>query len=232
MSYMVNPYILGGVIELERNTSWYQSTISTLNVTTDARPIGAASATRRVFALITVNFGIISGPATLNSVTIGGISATIHVAVNEGDDVLNAIASAVVPAGSTAVVTANFSHAADDIRVGCIALDHPLGIAVHDTLGVQDVEPLSGTIDYPSAGGYGMFLARRASVVNAIPSINWTGAEGYYLEYFETEDDGDIFRDPTAAAYVLKQSGNGVSIQAAWGSNVDNILVGVTAGPA
>ncbi|WP_119271418.1 hypothetical protein [Taklimakanibacter deserti] len=107
-----------GVAELERNTSWYTRTTSNVLVTSDARPIGTASATRKVYALISAELGLVSpGPAALNSVTIGGISATIEVQHNNGDDIILAIASATVPTGSAAVVVATFSHAVRSVMV-------------------------------------------------------------------------------------------------------------------
>ena len=64
---------------------------------------------------------------TLDSVTIGGISATVHVVLNNGDDIICAIASATVPTGTTAVVVATFSDDVDDPFIGCIALDNLQG---------------------------------------------------------------------------------------------------------
>lgn len=63
--------------------------------------IGTAAADRRVFVVIMVDDN--AATVSLNSITIGGISATIHV-TGVDTEILTAIASAIVPTGTTATV--------------------------------------------------------------------------------------------------------------------------------
>jgi hypothetical protein len=96
--------------------------------------IGAPAAGRRVFAAIHALSGFTG--RTITSVTIGGITATIH---TQGDDGTGAgyyigIASAIVPTGTTAAVVVNFS--------GAMAV---CGVGVWYANNLRDASPLAAS---------------------------------------------------------------------------------------
>lgn len=109
------------IIELQRGTVW-SDTVSRTTYTSTSFSIGTASAGRLVIAVIGTER---TSAVTLSSVTIGGISATINrqISVGGGFQQLAAIASAVVPTGTTATVVATFSGATDGVIINTVSID-------------------------------------------------------------------------------------------------------------
>lgn len=109
---------LPAVVELLSDTTSVNATLTSTN-----HPIGAASADREVFVLITGMSGVASG-RTLTGVTIGGITADIHVnaAVSSGGSQIAAIASANVPTGTTATIVLTFSGGMEGVAMSVICL--------------------------------------------------------------------------------------------------------------
>lgn len=186
MSFLSSPYInfgsLPAVTELARDTTRYSNT-NNLNIyTSDARSIGAASATRKVYAL----FGFLSGTVrTVSSVTIGGVSASVEVSVTrtDGEQILAAIYSAIVPTGTTAVVEVTLSGSAKIFACSVIALD---------TIQVGTVDSATASIDTGVAStgaaldleddGYGMAVGIGWNSSGNAIAATWT-------ELTESADD-------------------------------------------
>lgn len=141
--------------------------------------VGSADSTRLVVAVVASRGG--AATPTLNSVTIGGVSAT---SVVEGRNVvastsvdLTSIWQAAVPSGTTATVSAVFSGAM--VRAGC---------AVFSVLGSNGTAPSggaiasdstnnasTGTITVPSGGGAIIAGCANTNVgTSNVTPTNWT----------------------------------------------------------
>lgn len=182
MSYMVNPGVFAGVIELARDTALYRETASPKSSwTSDARSIGPASSTRRVYAPL---FGFVTSNSsrTLSSATIGGVSAAIHAQtsyfpVNPGPVLVGAVVSAVVPTGTTAAVAATFSGVLIHFACGVIALDRLNSGTAFDTATASvtaSAISTGGAVDY-SSGGYAMGIVASTASDGTSPSCAWSG---------------------------------------------------------
>lgn len=92
----------------------YQGSISSAGTSTSltytAAPIGAAATDRLV--VVVVGQKPVS-PPTLNSVTVGGVSATKQIGIGDGNLTVVSIWTAIVPTGTTANVVAQFSGSRD-----------------------------------------------------------------------------------------------------------------------
>jgi hypothetical protein len=106
--------------------------------------IGDAASDREVFVVLVWSVGS-SGPApTLNSMTIGGETATVHVSRREsfafGANFGIAIASAPVPSGTTATIAFAFSAAATVNR-----------LSTYRAVGIQSMTPVDTASVYSTA---------------------------------------------------------------------------------
>ncbi|MCA3573501.1 MAG: hypothetical protein IOC86_06245, partial [Aestuariivirga sp.] len=117
--------------------SRFGSTFTTETYT--SRPIGEASSTRRVVVAIAAGSDHTS-EVTVTGVTIGGVTSTIHVQntnFSSNKSCVTAIASAVVPTGTTATVAVTFSGATKGCTVWTVPLDKGSSISAVQTLGVD-----------------------------------------------------------------------------------------------
>lgn len=181
MSFLINPYIYGSILELARDTSFFHSAPNSSTPSSDSRSIGEARTTRRVYAFITWWNG--SNDRTLSSATIGGVSATIHVQTTEGVRARCAIISANVPTGTTAVVACTFSGSVQEFVVAVISLDRlksATPTSAQEGAGLTD-EVVVDLLE----GGYAMAVATGPHNFNT-SSMTWT-----YL----TESAEDTFND-------------------------------------
>ncbi len=147
--------------------------------------IGSASSSRVVACYIA---GYSSTARTVSSVSIGGVTATIHTARNSG--YFPAIASAVVPSGTTA-----------DIVVGLTGSSSALWVAVYTIVGLNSTTPLSsGNNGVAASGSQSVVLTTAAGGV-AIAGLNvnvatptgsyWT-AGGIVNDYSENADSSSV----------------------------------------
>jgi hypothetical protein len=110
--------------------------------------IGAAAANRRVFVAIALAD---TTTATFNSITIGGISATIHIQASSTQSSV-CIASAVVSTGTTANIVIDTSLGnPEDIVCLVYAAYGFLGTTPFDTA-TDTADPVSMLIDIPANG--------------------------------------------------------------------------------
>ncbi len=234
MSYMVNPGVFAGVIELARDTTFYQESASSkTSWTSDSRAIGPASATRRVYALV---YGTVASTSTrtLSSATIGGVSATIHAQVdyfpvNPGPALVAAIISAAVPTGTTAAVAVTFSGAMQHFACAVIALDRlNSGTAFDTATGTATSSAVStgGALDY-SSGGYAMAIAASTASDGTAPACTWTNL----TESADTIDDpaSGLTRAYSIAYQIGTPTSSNNNITATYtDTNLDKILVAIS----
>jgi hypothetical protein len=144
--------------------------------------IGTASSTRRVVVGVVAEDGGTNG-RTLETATIGGISATIHkqTTFSSGGSAVAAIFSAVVPTGTTATIVADFDGTGDNMNrcaIFVVAIDNVSSAIPFDTASDAG-SPLSATINFP-ADGYVFAIATTSD--NS--AFSWTGlterADGAY----------------------------------------------------
>lgn len=210
------------IISLARDTVYYEDSTDAATFTSDARGIGTASATRRVYALIASSSSVAGG--TLTSVTIGGISATIDVQVDIGDvdfdnTLICAIASAVVPTGTTAVIVANFNMTLGGFAAGVIALDNVQNATAFDTAtgnSGANTTVVNTQLDFAS-GGYVMAISAGYNS----PFSDLTGSCLWTSPLIETVDDSTGGSPLTlidySVAYLLDPSASANNtIQATW----------------
>lgn len=154
------------------NTS---SSSTTSPVSVASVPIGTASATRLVVCAV---YWSTAGVArTLNSATIGGVAATIHVQKRDTSTITNvAIISATVTTGTTATVALTFSgNIAIGVEIESYSLDNlisttPTATASNATSSATSV---STTINVPAAG---IMIAGQFAGANTAQTFTSTGA--------------------------------------------------------
>lgn len=167
-------------------------------------PIGAASSTRRVIAVIHGDIG--SAAVTLSSATIGGVSAAIDAQANggAGSTNLTAIISATVTSGTTATISVTFSGGLQRAACKAIAVDNLLSVSPYATA-TDNADPLSATIDWLADG----VVVGGSGTDNGTLACAWAGiTETEEIDYESTDaSSADLF--PTA---------NGVSqtVSATW----------------
>lgn len=145
-----------GIIELARDTAFYAATPNSATPSSDARSIGTAMATRRVYALIAWWHG--SNSRTLTGATIGGVTASILIQSSGSILAKVAIIYADVPTGTTAVVACTFSGAVAHFIVGVIALAR---VKSGTPVDAQECDFFFGTASIDAlAGGYIMGIGQ------------------------------------------------------------------------
>ena len=204
MPTLLNPFIFAnGVTELARDTTLYKDATNLTTYTSDARAIGTASATRRVYAFI---MGWAGASRTLNSATIGGVAATIELQINNtnaGNSLIAAIVSATVPTGTTAVVVATFDAGMGSAAIAVISLDNLLSTTPYDSVSATSLTAAVNTgavFDQPTAG-YCMALAIAAA--NGTPTCVWTNLTETVDDFV---DDGTNDVGVSVAFFDVKSS--------------------------
>jgi hypothetical protein len=153
------------------------------NITTSALSYGAtAKAGRRMFALIVGTRQ--AATRTLNSCSIGGVSATIHQQrfdnVNNNPSggiwAMTAVASAIVPTGTSGAVNCNWSGALDALDVVLVGVNGLLGSSPLD---VQDTGVTSGFASVSMTTVKRSLIVAACGFTNATPSfVNLDGIGG------------------------------------------------------
>ncbi|MGE0853859.1 MAG: hypothetical protein AB7O44_30325 [Hyphomicrobiaceae bacterium] len=219
MSLVIDPFTLfGGLKELARDTSFYTATPNSSTPSSDARSIGAASPTRRVFALLAWWHG--SNNRTLSSATIGGVTATIHIQTTDSVRARVAIIWADVPTGTTAVIACTFDGAVAFFAAAVIALDGlKSGTPVDSD---QSSIFVSVNID-TDLGGYVMAISQ-SSHAGTATSASWTfltegieidlndGSNNFVVTMAYKANVADLTGQAIATNFALSTSGSIVCV--------------------
>jgi hypothetical protein len=151
--------------------------------------IGQAQDDRRIIVAI---HSIQTSESSISSVTIGGVSATIHVNVNSvstTNDTDVAIASAVVPDGTTADIVITHSASRDMCFVGVWSLYGETGSSPHATASDTSLTGLTleASIDIPEGGA----LIAATMAANLDGRVTWSATISENYDTNETPDGGD-----------------------------------------
>lgn len=168
-------------------------------------PIGTASPTRRVIAIVYASLGTTG--RTLSSATIGGVSATIDVQAthNSGGSQTLAIISATVPTGTTANIVATFSGAMARAACWAVAVDGLQSVTPVLTASATAADPISGTVNQRDGG-----FVIAGAFTNNTSSYTWTGVTERVDTAFDvqTASGGDLFS-------IINSIGTSISADAA-----------------
>jgi hypothetical protein len=194
------------------------STVETANIgasthTTAAMSIGTASSTRRVIALITGNSA--SNSRAVDSVTIGGVSATIHTQVTSSSSgsTLTCIASATVTTGTTASVVVNYNGTMSHVSVHVTSIDNLNSTTPTYANSVSGTTALSRSLTDVSWNADGFSVG--VVCLGLTPSITWTGS---LVEYYDSTIFGGN-RRVGLADFSPTTSATSQTVTASWASN-------------
>jgi hypothetical protein len=218
----------GGVSTPPPSVEFLQRTEDTTNLTNYSfagQNLGAEDTTRRI--VVVVHWGQSVNTRTLNSATINGVAATIHVQNGGSAATRCAIISALVPTGTSGTIALAFSGACDRANISVFrALNETSGSPTdfeNDTSVTSGL--LSVAIDVP-AGGW--VVAGIIHNTTAGSSWTWTGA----VEDYEIVS-GDAAGIHYTAAHqndLAVQTGRTVSTQCTTTSVSNGTLVAITWG--
>lgn len=152
------------------------STVSGTAHTFTAATVGTAFARRKIVVAIGASR---FGAATLNSVTIGGVTATRLVQNdNNVDGVYTVMAIAELETGTTATIVCTYSAAMTDCGIGIWSVQGMRSETAFDTATdfVANQQNKSITIDIPSGG---CLIAARYFIDNT-DTVNWINATERY----------------------------------------------------
>jgi hypothetical protein len=199
------PFAPASVATTPVSSAFRTSAVNSADQTTytfTAQDIGAAAATRRVVVVVGASAG---GAVTLSSATIGGVSATIHVNVNDFPHI--SIISAQVPTGTTGDVVVTFSAGVQDAGIGVYRMINEGSSSPFATASVSASTTPSVSIDVPTNGS--LFAG---SIVNSFFGANtftWTGATERYDAVVETNN---AYHSGASETGLSSQTGRTVSV--------------------
>lgn len=183
--------------------------------TFSSQSLGAADSERYIIVGISTRKAG-TGSMTLNSVTIGGVSATISVqkqSTVDGDTCLSAIVIAKVPTGTTGDVVVTFSETV--LRCGITmyrAVD--LASTTADDTGFGTADPPSTSIDIPATG---LAIAESATGWTSVDG-SWAGLNPAHV----TEVEGMTM---SGAMSAFDSSQTGHTITCDWSTENDPVIV-------
>lgn len=174
--------------------------------------LGTADSDRTIVILVTgrSNDG---GSRTLDSATIGGVSATINVQATSNGNVC-AIISADVPTGSTGNVVLNFSSTMTGVDISTYRVLGMSGTTATDT-GSSTASPLSDTLNMNAAG----VCFAVAKNDNGSSNASW----GNVTEDFDTTDA--IGNDISGASRVYPLAESSLPVSCSWSSTITRPLM-------
>lgn len=189
------------------------------NCSVSGVPIGAVASSRRVF-MLTHWLKASTPAATLNSATIGGVAATIHVQSLGTTGTIGlgaAIISAPLPTGTTANVTLTFSSGSTP-WIGTYRATGLLSATAGDTIStnVIAVNPYNGTINVTKQG----ILLFGATIFGDAPDYTVSGA----TENYESLIGGNLKALGSMLNITTTEAGHAVSISRA-SDNFDAAIV-------
>ena len=194
------------------------NTVQTVFTFTD-HAIGAATNAREVVVAITANNS--SNARTLSSVTIGGITATIHVsgAYDPGEHPRVHLVSAPVPTGTTGTIVVTYSGNMGDCAVNVYRMTGHRSATPFGT--VTDTSFLgapSGNLNIPDKG---CALAGMVNI-NAATAITWAGltedydADSTDGERFSAAHDQHMHKDSALTVSATGGSASALIAAASW----------------
>lgn len=156
--------------------------------------IGTADSTRRVVCVVHWMYAGAGTDTVLNSATIGGVAATIHVQTNNGVTASPggcAIISALVPTGTTGTIAATFNALCSRCLVGIYRAVNegsatPVATASDNTLTSSTTLDVNVNI---SAGGWAVAGVTTLTSA-ATPTNTWTGVTEQYDVTLEATSRG------------------------------------------
>ena len=190
---------MAGLAFLQRNTDG----TDTANPSIAGVNIGSANADRYVIVGICAR-KLGGGSATLNSATIGGISATI-IAQGEADGNQLAWIGANVPTGTTATIATSWSQTMTDVGFATYTCDGILSLTAYDS-SFSSATPPSYAIDCP-AGGIILGISYNR---NGSASCTWVGITEDY-------DDVDFAGNDWGGAHdTFASAQTNLTVSATW----------------
>jgi len=182
--------------------------------------IGAAASDRYIIVVVHTRD---SGTAakTLNSVTVGGVQATILSQVQSASTNSNIAGLAIVrmPTGTTADITITFSEVMLRAAISVYRVTGISAATPYDLVTSTASNP-SGTIDVP-AGGFAIGVANSGANTTA----SWTGL----TEDYDAVVESGLNYTGAADTFVTEQ--NGLSVQATFGTNTNPAGIFASWGP-
>lgn len=193
------------------------SYLGEITATSGSISFGAASASRVIALSVCATWG---SSLTINSATIGGVSATVACQVSKGGNSVNptsAIVYANVPTGASGTVSLTFSNSPSTVRIRCYRI---VGVATTpantktDSTGADSL-----SLAVPSSTG---FVIGSSTQVNS-GSQTWTGLteRTEYAGNSTWHSTGDSNGFAAAGSLSISASpanaGNGNSASAVWG---------------
>jgi hypothetical protein len=188
------------------------STLTTYTFTT--RAIGTAAANRVVVVSVSTerNTGT---RTTVSSMTIGGISATLAVALSSVDEEME-LWEAVVPTGTTATIVVTLAAASVFCACGIWAV-YGSGTTAYNTASHTGTLSLSASLNVPAGG-----VAIGASAVNTGATWTWGGI----TENFDaTHRSGNRNYSGASLAFAVAQTGLSITATASGGTTSTARLV-------
>lgn len=181
MGFIINPYGFGGVTPISNAFLQVASVIAGTgtNKSFTSQNFGTADATRRI--ICAVNWRKDVAGSVLSSVTIGGVSATIH---TQTDGVVTrqgtALVSALVPTGTSGNVDCVWASSGS--RTSVVALWRQINESVASPFASNTATAssltVSTTINIPSGGS--LYTTATTSTTATNPTFVWTGATERY----------------------------------------------------
>ncbi len=187
--------------------------------TFSAQDIGAEAADRLVIVGLTHNR--VSGGFKLSSATIGGVSATIHVAQFSGSGftVGGAIISAEVPSGVSADIILTMEGTLANCQISVYRATGLVSSTSHDTDSARQDEGTGPTlqVNVPSNG---ILVAVAATVTDTL-TASWTGATE------DIDQDAGEIRQTSASESGLP-SETSRNVKSLWSGSADNAILVAT----
>lgn len=175
--------------------------------------IGTATSDRLVVVVVTsADTG--GNTAALSSVTIGGNAATIHVSSGTSE-FITAVASLLVPTGTTANIVLNFSNSIG--RAACQTYrvwdyNDATPNATSTSGGTTNATSRSATVAIPSTGGVAVY----GVMCDGSRSVTWTNA----TEDMEDQAFPGAENQTRSTASRTSTGSDSTSVTASWGTSV------------
>lgn len=197
------------------------STSDLTTYTFNTTNIGTAAADRIVVVGVTVNGSSNGFPCTINSVTIGGNTATQIAQIVGASWATAGIFALAVPSGTTANIVVTLNRTAGRCAVAVWNMTGA-NITPADTLTDTNAsaDP-TGTIDVPANG-----CALAAAITATATTCTWSGL----TERVDTSLEG--FSDHTVASDTFVSQQTGMTVTANFSGAADNSMAAASFGPA
>jgi hypothetical protein len=187
-----------------------ENTLNASSYSFTSQSFGAADTNRLVVVTVTA-LGL--ADRTLNSATIGGVSAAIHYQ-HSADRAIVAIISAEVPTGATGTVALTFSGTCLACKIGIWRLVVGNKSPTHGAASTGTTDPsLSATVN---SGGLGIVAASARGATGDFVTSGFTERYDVSMEVGTRTAAGDFTSSATLDADVSGASGEAIAY-ASWG---------------